>query len=172
MNKLLILLLVLLSSCTVTKKHIERTEELKTKLDSVINIKQKVIVDSVVIFKDRIVTKPINTITEIPIECDKYGKIKDLTYKVNSGRNKLNAVIRDNKLLIYAVIDSTYNSVEKEIKSKYEYKLDSLISINKELEKKTVDVLKVKKEPFFLAHLYCIGIIFVLLSILFFFLKK
>lgn len=168
----LIIIAILLSSCTVTKKNITNTQELSKKLDSITKVKQLVKVDSVVIFKDRIVTKPINTIIEVPIECDKDGKIKDLTYKLNSGKNKINAIIKDNKFLIKTAIDSTYNSVEKQVISKYEYKLDSLISINKELEKKTVEVLKVKKEPFFLAHLYCIGIIFVLLSILFFLLRK
>lgn len=155
----------IITSCGVTTKHAYTQKEFSKIIDSVkVNSITKQI-DTVKVFKDRVVVDVVESVVEVPIDCDSLGNVKNVSYKTKSGKNVISTIIKDNKLKTYFKLDSVKNTYEKIYKSRY--KQDS-IQIEQRLKEKyskeTTDV-KVKKEwnPF--KHLYCYIVIFLLLAL-------
>lgn len=160
--KKLLLALIILTSC-VTKKKYYTEKDLQTKIDSVKLVTVIHKTDTIKLFKEKIVTKPIQTFIEIPTDCDENGKVKELEYKVQSGNNKIKAILKDNKLIIEGLIDSTKTTTEKLLKSSYERKIDSLTNTIKETSTKETKKETIKQRHWFFTHLQCMVVLFLLL---------
>lgn len=171
-NKILILVIVFLQSCSVTKKHSYTERELQEKLDSVVNTNIKIQKDTILRLVKEIVKEPVETIIEIPIECDSVGNVKPVNYKYKSNNNTLKAQLKNNRLIIHSKTDSLRSVIEKELK--YKYRIDSVYlyenAINK--YKKTTEETTIKQKSFFVLHLKCLLTILLLLLVVFYLIKK
>lgn len=140
-----LVLVLLFMSCATKKKYTDK--QVKSIIDSV-KVNSKVIqIDTIKEYKERIVTKPINTIIEVPIECDKDGKIKDLQYQVNSGNNRIKAILKGNKLLLESELDSATNVIERVLEARHKKQIDSIIKSHSVKDIKHTEKEVVKK-PF------------------------
>jgi len=158
--KRLIILLLILSSCTVTKKHLYSEKELKQKLDSTAIANFSTRIDSFKEIEKVYITKPIYNTVTIPLECDEEGNVKPISYNTSSGNNKANAQIKDNSLSLGFDIDSVKQVVKDTYRSTKES--DSLRVWQKAQEtyKKETKKETVKAEIKLFTHLYCYIVIF------------
>ena len=151
--KKLIIILIIFTSCASVKEHRYTQKEVNTIIDSIkVNNKTKE-KDSVVTYKYKTITKPVETIIKIPIECDSLGKIKDLEYEIKSGKNSFKAILRDNKLSFDARLDSTVNSLNKRYQNKFKQDSITIEQRLKEKYERQTDQTIVKKEPWYKTNL-------------------
>lgn len=158
----LILLVLLAASCGSVKKRTFTQKEVNEKLDSIVKTSQTHIIDTLKITEYKTKIQQVESIIEIPVECDEYGNIKELQYKVKNGNNQLQAYIKDNKLVLDRKIDSTIQSVKTIEKSRYIKQIDSLQRVVKQLETKLTEEKIIKSPNLFFTHWKCWLIILVL----------
>ncbi len=157
--KRLIILLFILSSCTVTKKRLYSEKELRQKLDSTAIANFSIRTDTFKEIEKVYITKPIYNTVTIPLECDEEGNVKPINYNTSSGNNNANAQIKDNQLSLGFNIDSVKQSVKNTYIAKE--KQDSIRHYKnaKELYQKETNKETVKAEIKLFTHLYCYIII-------------
>lgn len=163
---LTLIILILIASCSVTKKHTYTKSELTHIIDSVKANTITNTVDTLKVFKDRVITKEIQSVIEVQVDCDSLGNVKDVNYNVKSGNNQFKAFIKNNKLSLSIKLDSVSNIYESKYKSKYTKDSINLHQkYNKLFELKEKEVIV--KEPFWLnLHWKCVLIIAALVSII------
>lgn len=156
---------LILFSCATVKQKTYTKSELTHIIDSVKVNTTTNTVDTLKVFKDRVITKEIKSIVEVQVDCDSLGKVKDVSYKVKSGNSYFNAYIKNNKLSLSIKLDSVSNVYESKYKSKYtKDSINLQQKYNKLLEKKEKEVIV--KKPFWLVlHWKCVLIIALLCSI-------
>lgn len=125
MLKYSILILLLLASCTA-KKIVTQTKEV-------------VVNDTIILTKDRIVTKAVNDTIIIKNPCDSLGILKPFKERLKTAQGQITIKSKNNILEATINLDSIVQSIEKRYESK---KIDTV-------EKS--DTLKVKyKTPLWL----------------------
>lgn len=158
----IIIILILITSCTVTKDKTYTKNQVSKIIDSVKTKSFAIKIDTFTHYKDRLITKSFQSTIRIPIDCDTVGNISNVNYNVKSGNNKANVQIKDNFLDLDINFDSISNVYEDKYRSKY--KKDSLVLVQKIKESLSINenskTTKVKSGLF--THLFCV-IIFVLL---------
>jgi len=173
MRHFLLLLLVFLTSCTTIKKSTtSKITDLRSRVDSLTQLKQKIRVDSVMIYRDRVIVDEIETEIMVPIDVDTLGIIRNFNFNASTGAGSATISIRNNKLFIKIKMDSVVQHFEKQYRSKYEKDSISLVkSIRESIQKSTAtdsDVVKIKK-PWVI---YAAGIVIILAVLYFFFVKR
>jgi len=102
--RLLIICLLLLTSCG-SKKVINQTKEV---------IKN----DTIVVTKDRIITKAIRDSIIIESPCDSLGILKPFKQRLRTAQGNITVESKNNEIRAEINLDSIVNSIQKEYKSK------------------------------------------------------
>ena len=153
--KRLIILLLILSSCTVTKSRLYTEKEVSQKLDSTAIANFSIRIDSFKETEKIYITKPIYNTVTIPLECDEDGNVKPINYNTSSGNNSVNATVKDGDLSLAIELDSVINFVKETYISQKQ--IDSL-RVSKyaiDIYKKETSETKVKEKVRFLKHFFC-----------------
>ena len=157
--KRLIILLFILSSCTVTKKRLYSEKELIQKLDSTAIANFSTRTDSFKQIEKVYITKPIYNTVTIPLECDEDGNVKPVNYNTSSGNNSVNATVKDGDLSLAIELDSVINFVKETYLSQRQQDSIRHYKNAKELYQKETQEETVKAEIKLFTHLYCYIII-------------
>ena len=125
MLKYSIVILLLFTSCTA-KKIVTQTKEV-------------VVNDTIILTKDRIVTKAVNDTILIDSPCDSTGTLKPFKQRLKTAQGEITIQSKNNVLEATINLDSIVQSIEKRYESK---------TVDK---KEKIDTLKVKyKTPLWL----------------------
>lgn len=161
-----ILFAMVIASCATTKSKTYTEKEMQHKVDSTAVNSFRLEKDTVKIYKDRIVTKPVYNTVTIPLECDEQGNVKPVQYKSSSGKNTSAATIKNNQLIIEQAIDSIVQVREKQYKSKYIVDSTSIAKKAIELYKKQQSEKIVKQPHWLMLHYKCIIVIVALSALM------
>jgi len=144
----LALLLICLSSCR-SKKVTTKTKEV-VRVDTI--YKEKKVIDTLIITKQKEITKPVYFETIIDCEDQQSGK-------VGSGNNYTQYQIKDGKVHLKTNIDSISNNYESFYKSKF---VNDSINLRKHFESKELDAKEVVKYvwPWWVYALITYGVLF------------
>jgi hypothetical protein len=104
MLKYSILILLLFTSCTA-KKIVTQTKEV-------------VVNDTIILTKDRIVTKAVNDTIIIKNPCDSLGVLKPFKERLKTDQGQITIQSKNNVLQATINLDSIVQSIEKRYKSK------------------------------------------------------
>lgn len=161
--KKIIILLLLITSCATVKQKTYTKSELTHIIDSVKVNSTNHTVDTLEVFKDRVINNEIQSVVEVQVDCDSLGKVKDVKYNVKSGNSYFKAIIKNNKLSLSIKLDSVSNVYESKYKAKYvKDSINLQQKYNRVFEKKEKELI-VKQPSWFIIHWKCGIIIFLLL---------
>lgn len=146
MKKLILLILILSFGCKSKQITNNTLQEYKQRIDSLERIKSRVKTDTFTKFKDRIITNQVQTLVEVPIECDSLGIIKNLKLSTGSGAARATVEIKNNQLSVTTKIDSMIVELEKVYRSKYISDSTKLhTKLLRDFESKQVDITEITK---------------------------
>lgn len=102
---IIIIILISIASCTSKKKIVEYRDRVQK--------------DTITLFKDRVISKPVKEIVTIEEPCDSTGILKDFSRTIKT--EKARVVVSNNagKLEVKVDIDSIVDSKVSEFKSSY-----------------------------------------------------
>lgn len=123
------LLLLFVFSCSSTKKVVQTTETTKTEINDsktvekdsikIVDNKTKIEKDSVFVEEKKVIIPPTKIETNIKNPCDSIGNLKNAEYNLNSGKNNVRIIFKDNEIKIASITEGVESTVRKEYREKY-----------------------------------------------------
>lgn len=170
MRNYIIIILMIFTSCYSVKEKTYTKRELTSIIDSVKTSSFKVQKDTFKTSEKVYLTRDIETVVSVPVDCDEEGNVKNINYSTKSGNNHIKAKIINNELILDFKLDSVTNRIKEEYRSKYVKDSVNLHEkLSKEIEVKE-SLNTVVHENTWFKHLKCY--LFIIIFVIIFFLLR